>query len=47
VVFAPLETTRIRAVGYWLLGIVYFFLEARTPAHRRACAHYFSVISRL
>jgi len=32
--------------GLWLLGVLYFVLEVRPPAHWRASAHFFSEISR-
>jgi len=34
-------------LGFWLFGILYFFLEVRPPAHCRASAHFFSEISHL
>jgi len=33
--------------GLWLCGILYFFLEARSPSHRRASLHFFPEIARL
>ena len=33
--------------GFWLFDVLYPFLEIWPPAHCRASAHFFSVISRL
>jgi len=33
--------------GFCLLGILYFFLEVRAPAHCPASAHFFSEVSLL
>jgi len=43
----PLGAIATVPSGFCVLGILYFFLEARPPAHWRASAHFFSEISRL